>query len=501
VHTDRRGERLREFAHSLEGRRRDKVASGSGARSGALALELEQASVVVEGATLAEAPATLGPFSARLALDSTSAGPRIDATLRLQGGRVRVSGTKEDFRAEVSSFPLAPLAAAFGPRALEVQDGLADGKVTLQSGEHGAATARFDLGASNLVVQSERLASEPVGPAEARLVGAVQLDRESKSVALDGAKLLLGPEKLEVPLEASLDLGTELRFQVDARIGPVNLQKVVAALPTQLQPGPTAPHLDGPVRAELRVGGPLRHVPDWNAEVRLDTAALKAAGREAPFPLREALSYTPQEQDGKPRTLWLGERNPNFVPLSALPPVVPAAVVASEDGAFFTHNGFDFDELRDAFVSAEEGTRLRGGSTLTQQLVKNVYLTRERTLARKLREALITIQVEAALPKARILELYLNLIEWGPGVYGIGEAAHSYFGIDARQLDARQAVFLTSIIPGPKRFGPYFRRHPISDTWQKRMDRLLDVLHERGSLTDEEYQRALAEPVTLHSEH
>jgi len=179
--------------------------------------------------------------------------------------------------------------------------------------------------------------------------------------------------------------------------------------------------------------------------------------------------------------------------------VVGQAVVTAEDSGFYVHGGFDLEGLQNGLAAALEGSHLRGGSTLTQQLAKNLYLTPDRTIARKISEALITLQLEAALPKARLLEIYLNVIEWGPGVYGIGEAARYYFGIDARALDAKQAVFLASIIPNPSRWGPFFRHDGVNEAWEKRLTGLLDTLHERAFLSDTAYAHAVAEPLRFRS--
>jgi membrane peptidoglycan carboxypeptidase len=141
---------------------------------------------------------------------------------------------------------------------------------------------------------------------------------------------------------------------------------------------------------------------------------------------------------------------------------------------------------------------VRGGSTLTQQLVKNLFLSREKTLSRKFREALITLQVEATLPKWRILEIYLNTIEWGPEIYGIGEASWRYFGVPPSRLSPKEAAFLATIIPSPQRFYHlYFERGGITPRWEEKVNHLLAKLHEAGVIDDAAFAQATSEPLVF----
>lgn len=144
-----------------------------------------------------------------------------------------------------------------------------------------------------------------------------------------------------------------------------------------------------------------------------------------------------------------------WVPLSRISPHLRHAVVAAEDASFFTHEGFDWEGIRGAALSnLEAGQLKRGGSTITQQLAKNLYLSSERSLVRKAREALITRSLERHLTKKRILELYLNVAEWGKGVYGAEAAARHHFKKPSRDLTADEAAWLAAILPSPRRYDP-----------------------------------------------
>ncbi|MBI3356575.1 MAG: monofunctional biosynthetic peptidoglycan transglycosylase [Nitrospirae bacterium] len=144
-----------------------------------------------------------------------------------------------------------------------------------------------------------------------------------------------------------------------------------------------------------------------------------------------------------------------WVPLARISSHLQRAVIAAEDASFFIHEGFDWEGIRDAALdNLEAGEMKRGGSTITQQLAKNLYLSSERSLLRKAREALITRSLEHRLTKERILELYLNVAEWGCGVYGAEAAARHHFGKSADELTADEAAWLAAILPSPQRYDP-----------------------------------------------
>jgi monofunctional biosynthetic peptidoglycan transglycosylase len=130
------------------------------------------------------------------------------------------------------------------------------------------------------------------------------------------------------------------------------------------------------------------------------------------------------------------------------------AVLVAEDLSFFNHNGFDTHEIRIAAREAIQGKRVRGASTITQQLAKNLWLSPSRSPDRKLREIALTRQLERHLSKRRILELYLNVVEFGPGIYGAEAASRHYYGIPASDLDAEQAARLAASLPRPSKWHP-----------------------------------------------
>jgi monofunctional biosynthetic peptidoglycan transglycosylase len=156
-----------------------------------------------------------------------------------------------------------------------------------------------------------------------------------------------------------------------------------------------------------------------------------------------------------------------FVPLRRISPDLQHAVIAAEDGRFYQHHGFDWHAMQIAAEGDMEGGRIRGGSTLTQQLVKNMFFGTGRSVLRKGAEASLVPVAEFVLGKQRILELYLNVVEWGPGIYGAEAASRAWYGIPARTVDREDAARMAAILPSPR------RRRP------QRMDRYSGLIVER----------------------
>lgn len=149
--------------------------------------------------------------------------------------------------------------------------------------------------------------------------------------------------------------------------------------------------------------------------------------------------------------------------LDRISPRLVQAVIASEDSTFCAHRGFDMKAIQKALKANEQGGRIRGGSTISQQTAKNVFLWPGRDWIRKGLEAGYTVLIETAWGKRRIMEVYLNVAEWAPGVYGAEAASRHWFGKSARDLTAREAARLAAILPSPRRYnaaspGPYVRR-------------------------------------------
>ena len=182
-----------------------------------------------------------------------------------------------------------------------------------------------------------------------------------------------------------------------------------------------------------------------------------------------------------------------WVSLGQISPYVMKAVIIAEDDKFWSHKGFDLDAIQKALEKdLEKGKFKFGGSTISQQLVKNLYLTPSKNPMRKAKEAIITWRLERALNKRRILELYLNVVEWGEGIFGIEAAAQHYYGKPAIALGAQEAARLASVLPNPRRYRP----NGSSKYVEKRATIIYDIMVRRGIVVPE-YEDVMKESVGI----
>lgn len=181
-----------------------------------------------------------------------------------------------------------------------------------------------------------------------------------------------------------------------------------------------------------------------------------------------------------------------WVPLARISPYVIKAVIIAEDDKFWAHEGFDFEAIQKALEKDLKKRKFQaGGSTITQQLVKNLYLTPSRNPVRKLKEAVLTWRLERNLSKRRIIELYLNVAEWGDGIFGIEAASRHYFGKNAADLTAREAALLAVVLPSPLRYRPVGGGGYV----EKRAEAILHIMIRRGIVIPD-YEEMMNEPAS-----
>ena len=269
-------------------------------------------------------------------------------------------------------------------------------------------------------------------------------------------KIGLGSETIIV--QGSMQGWDKPVIDVAATFLDFSYDKAVSALPASLHPNLPVIRLAGSMTGTFTIHLDTAdlHSLEYSFSGHADRLQVVDLGREINVDrLREPFTHSVRIRPESPASILLSPENPDFTPYRKIPFSLRSAVMAVEDGGFFSHRGFSTQHIRGSLIdNMKAGRVVRGASTITMQLAKNLFLSPERTLSRKLEEALITIALEQNLDKRRIMEIYLNIIEWGDGVYGIGPAARYYFGKRPAELSAVESAFLASIIARPRIWRP-----------------------------------------------
>lgn len=181
----------------------------------------------------------------------------------------------------------------------------------------------------------------------------------------------------------------------------------------------------------------------------------------------------------------------DYVPLNKISQNLQKAVVLTEDSAFWDHGGFDLKEMqRSLEKNMAKGSFVRGGSTITQQLAKNLFLTPEKTLQRKILEAAITLQIEKHLTKKEILERYLNVVEFGPNLFGVKKAAQYYFKKDPGSLSVIESAFLAFLLPSPEKYSVSFFKKSLTPFARKRLNDIVNNMYRYHRIDEDQYYAA-----------
>jgi hypothetical protein len=388
-----------------------------------------------------------------------------------------------------------------GPLVLRRDDGKraeleSDGRLVFDAALR-SLDAHGSLGVRGLRVQRRWLGGEPF-EVTGRVAGRFSLD-PSGGFALEGATFEVGDQR---ELRGRLDAHGNLRAlttRLDASLEPFACNAGVRALPA-------------PFRSTV---GQLRFEGTKSLSVHLETSAADPEGTR--FDVREQGSCTATSAptslapeafdgafvipvvgaDGRERLETFGPGTEHWRPLARVSKAFLAAVLTTEDAGFYRHKGVSWFAMRSALVDDVRARRfVRGGSTITMQLAKNLFLRRDKTLGRKLEEVLLTDYLEDAFGKERILELYANIVELGPDVFGIEAAAQHHFGVSAEELGVLEGFWLATLLPNPRERAHARKDGTVSEGKLKELRFLVRKARSHGLLTDEDVDEA--ERGTLH---
>lgn len=377
------------------------------------------------------------------------------------------------------------------------------GLLDLELGEDATTLSlRTDAQLTNLAIENDRLAPRPVSMQKMRLRGRAQVDVGGSRYALEELELQVGEASFQ--LTGDLERGAD-HVAVRLRGGTplIACQTLLDSAPRGLLDRVEQTKMQGTLALDVGVEFDSRKPADM--KVRWD---LKNACRitEVPPSLSPERFSMPWQHDvigpdNAPFVVEKGPGTPSWTPAEQMSPHLDAAVLVCEDGRFFRHDGFDARAIEASIqANVRAGHFVRGASTVSMQLAKNLYLSREKQLSRKLQEAVLTMLLEQRLEKRQLLELYFNIVELGPGIYGIKQAAEHYFATTPDRLTLAQAFFLVSILPSPTRqfFDAEGNLNPGRAAYVRR---LLEIAHERGYISDAELEEGLAEELRFGVPH
>jgi hypothetical protein len=313
----------------------------------------------------------------------------------------------------------------------------------------------------------------------------VDLFLRNETVLLRSAHLSFGGETMTVAGTIARPTHRPI-VNLAARFDRVDIGRAVAGIPLSLRPHLPDLAVSGTLSGEfdLYFDATKPQSLDYHFVGGVESFTIHALGPEVNVAACSGpFTHRVVTREGKERAILVGPENPDFVPITSIPRHLVGAVLTAEDGGFFMHNGFSPRHIHEALIAnLEAGRVVRGASTLSMQLAKNLFLSRERTLGRKVEEAFITLALEQELDKKRMLEIYLNIIEWGPEIYGIGPAARYYFGKGPSELGPVESAFLASIIARPsKGWGVQPLAH-IGEGWWFYLRIILCKMYRRGDV-------------------
>ncbi len=352
------------------------------------------------------------------------------------------------------------------------------------------------LALHKVTIDHPKLAETPVQNLSLDFAGKARYDIADKKLTIENVSLK--KDSAEVKLDGEIHRQTDkTTYLLTASMPETPCNNLFSSIPQELLPALEGFTLDGTFSFNLKLQLDTSKLKDLRLDGSLDlnSCRVKEAGDKTKVSLTEfsegSFEHVVEEPDGKTYRFWVGGGSENWVSLDEISVYMVNGIITTEDGSFFTHKGTSsMQVIRSMVANLAAGSFRRGASTITMQLVKNVFLNRKKTISRKLQELVLTWWVEQNVSKERILSLYFNLIEFGPGIYGLKKASEHYFECLPSELTPWQAAYLLSIIPNPKKFYSMYEKKKVSPNWTERVRRILDAMYKKERLTEEEYQEA-----------
>jgi len=386
---------------------------------------------------------------------------------------------------------------SFGLKGVRDADATAQGRLALsEDGLRLTYDGRAAL--RRVAILQPSIAPRPLSGIDLGWQGRGEVLLDGSSYRVDAGEVRLGAARLEVSGQVKREQ-EQLQGELTVRLPLAACQDLLSSAPQGFAPLLDGVTLAGTFSLAASARFDTRRVNDTRGERRMPNDCRTAAVPPDLDPSRFARPWEREVlgADRRRMTIESGPGTPTWVSFEQISPHMVTALLICEDSRFFRHRGFDQEAIANALRDNINHQRFfRGASTLSMQLAKNLYLGREKTLARKLEEAVLTLLLEQSLTKEQLLELYLNVVEFGPGIYGIGPAAAHYFASTPGRLSLGQALYLASILPNPRvqHFGADGR---VTDRWLAYLHKLMHIARKIDRVSDTDLAAALAEPLVF----
>jgi hypothetical protein len=374
----------------------------------------------------------------------------------------------------------------------------ARGRAALATGGD-SLTFDGDLSVRGLAIDRPELAAGVIRGVDATAVLRGLVD-DKGTLRLDDAELSLGALRFLArgSVEQAKDhLAASLAFELPG----TDCEPLLQSIPSALVPTLDGAEATGAFGLRGRLAFDSRKlddlVLDWKTDDRCTLSTVPEVLSRDRF--TQPFEHTIYLPDGSLDQVITGPTTDDWTGIDRISPFMQVAVLTTEDGGFYRHHGFNRAAMRNALVAdLKAGRFARGASTITMQLAKNLFLSRDKTLSRKLEEVILADYLEQAFTKKELMELYLNVIEFGPNVYGITQAAFQYFGRKPDELDVAECLFLSSILPSPIRFHKLAEKPKLSDSWTRHVRELMVIAAKRGMLSSDELAEGVKEEIVFH---
>lgn len=367
-----------------------------------------------------------------------------------------------------------------------------DARITHLRGDLHRVEGEAALRLHGVELQDPKLSGRPVSVGDLAVRASVRVDRSARRLHLRSATVTRAG--VTVRLRGRIQRrGSTLRGEGTLTLAPTPCQRVLDAVPRGMAPELRGMRLAGTLSGEISVSALASRLEDLKVHLRVPANLCRVVSdppRADVAALGHPFAFVSRPPGWKPTRIQMGPAGAGWVSYAQIGRNVVAAFLAAEDRRFFSHHGFDLENIRRALVAdLRQGRFVKGASSISQQVVKNVFLSHRRTLARKLEEAVLTWRLERVLSKRRILEIYLNLVEMGPGLFGVRAGAWHYFRKAPSQLNPLEAAHLAAVTPNPRGYHERFRSGRAGMDWLLHLRWLLYQMYAIGWLDRSTYER------------